>query len=214
MTDVHPLFIFSFLEMNYWASACKLIKAYMDTCENPTTASEHYFFVEYDSLAAWIKEEGQPGQDPLRVMEKYEEELDAFKDQAQERKLKGLSAAESMLLVELVSILQDVYRNRRTQDPFIPLFLLQVKLFNLGQKGLAGLPRQKYLRSKEVIWALHCQQPETLLDLCFVGDPAAAQQQFTWDNFKKYSIPLWYEDAQKLKGFVEKIALLHYKQTK
>lgn len=199
------------MEMNYFGTACKIIKYYVELF--PESPSKKPFFCGYKNLSDWVREEGQSDYNLQRVLESSLPELSKAKEYA-ENNLLELSSAECMMLVEMIKILEDILYNRRFQDPFGSLFVCHMKMFNLINKKTAGLEKRKYLRSKEVIWAIHSQQIEGLFDICFPKDMQSSPQFMNWENFKKYCVPLWFDDGMKLKSYVEKMALIEYKQTR
>lgn len=126
----------------------------------------------------------------------------------------GIKTKYKYLFEEIVKLLLDQYNNKRGKDAFICLFSMHVKLFNLAKKNIMGLIRQRSLKSKEVIWALHCDNKETLFDICFPKHLILQSGVLTWDNLKQYCVPLWYDDGMKLKQIVEKLAIMEYKKNR
>jgi hypothetical protein len=215
VTDIHPLFIFSLIEMNYFATAARIIKKYLsESLEAETPPSGPTFNVDYEDFRQLISEENQPGFSVQNAIEETLPYLAKMKSFTDERSIPLLNGAENLILSELIKVIQDSYNNKRSQDHFGSIFIAQVKLFNLAVKNTAGLTRQKYMRSKEVIWAIHSQQPEALFDVCFPQETLMAPQFMNWENLKRYCVPLWFDDGSKLKSLVEKMALMQYKQTK
>lgn len=199
------------MEMNYIGTACRIFKRFVEVCGEipPKTA----FFAGYKNLADWVKEESQPDFDLKRVMESCMPDLMKVRQMAESNTL-SISALDCMMLVELLKVLEDIFNNRRYQDPFGSLFVTHLKMFNLSNKKAGNGEKRRYLRSKEVIWAIHSQQPEGLFDVCFPSDLQASPQFMNWESFRRYCVPLWFEDGMKLKSYVEKIALIQYKQSR
>ena len=59
------------------------------------------------------------------------------------------------------------FNNRRGKDPFLCFFSLHLKLFNLSKKNLMGLIRRRAMKTQEIVWAVHCDNRDVLLDMCF-----------------------------------------------
>jgi hypothetical protein len=70
--------------------------------------------------------------------------------------------------------------------------------------------------TKEVVWALHTQQKDTLVLEC-VEKAIKSQEdgtgELTWDLLRKYSVVLWNDNMDKMKQFIEIIAKNEYKKT-
>ena len=214
-TDIHPLFLFSLMEMNHFGAACQIISIFMkDSLDSDTPPNNQVFNIDFEILRKIIQKETQSDYSLIKTIETSVPYLKKMMEFAQDSKLSMLTGAEKLIVCELVKILLDTYTNKRDQDPFGSMFIAHVKLFNLSLKNSAGRGRQKYMRSREVIWAIHSLQPETLFDICFPPESLLASQYMNWDNFKRYCVPLWIDDGMKLKSLVEKMALIQYRQNK
>lgn len=214
MTDIHPFFFFSLMEMNYFGTVTNVIKEYIEfTSTSEEVPPSKVFYVEYSALSEWLENESGSDYRLDKVIENNMDSVRKLKELAENRQLK-LTAPECLILAELLSVIEDIYNNKRFQDPFASLFIVQVKIFNMANRNIGTLTKQKSLRSKEVIWAIHSQQPDSLFDVCFTKDMQNNPQFMNWDYFRKFCVPLWFDDSMKLKGFVEKIALFQYKQNR
>lgn len=200
--------------MNFFGTASNIFREYVGFAEaSETQPPEKVYYVDFSQFNGWLAEENSSDYRLDKVLEKNMTYVFKLKELTEERKLK-LTSSECMILQELLRVFEDIYNNKRYQDPFASLFITQLKMFNLANRNIGSLSKQKSLRSKEVIWAIHSQQPDGLFDICFPLEMQTNPQFMNWENFKKLCVPLWFEDGMKLKSFVEKIALFQYKQTK
>jgi RAVE protein 1 C terminal len=167
--------------------------------------------IDYEEYKEWLEMDFLNSFNIEQALDGHIQSLDTSLELVDENKL-GIDNKNKYLFRELIQILLDNYNNKRGKDAFVCLFATHVKLFNLGKKNIMGLLRQKSLKSKEVIWALHCENKETLLDVCFpkhlLLDPAV----LNWEAIRQYCVPLWYDDGAKLKALVEKLAMVEYKK--
>lgn len=200
--------------MNYFGTVSKIIKEYIELTEAwEDDGITKIFYVEFSLLMEWISEESSSTYRLDRVIEDNLSYVRKLKDLAQQRAIQ-LTASECLILIEFLGVLEDIYNNKRYQDPFSSLFVVQLKMFNMSNRNMGSLIKQKYLRSKEVIWAVHSQQTDSLFDICFPRDLQANPQFMNWDYFRKYCVPLWFDDGMKLKSHIEKIALFEFKESK
>lgn len=202
------------MEMNCFGTASNLFREYIMFAEKfETQPPSKVFYVSYEQFNDWLNEENTSDFRLDKILEKNMSYIQKMKELAEERQLK-LSSSECMILGELLRVFEDIYNNRRFQDPCASLFITQLKMFNMASRNIGGLSKQRSMRSKEVIWAIHSQQPDGLFEICFPMDVQTNPLVMNWDNFKKYCVPLWFEDGLKLKALVEKIALFQYRQSK
>lgn len=200
--------------MNYFGTATKVVRDYVEMAEkSEESPPSNLYYVEYNTISEWLEAEHSSDYRLDKVLEENMESVRKLKNLAENRQVK-LDGPECLILCEMLSVLEDIHNNRRYQDPFACLFIVQVKIFNLSNRNIGSLTKQKSLRSKEVIWAIHSLQPATLFDVCFSSEMQSNAQFMNWDYFKKFCVPLWFDDNLKLKTFVEKIALFQYKQNR
>jgi hypothetical protein len=210
-SHMDPFFLLNLLEMNLPGTVCQLICAYVKLFpEEPSTAP---FFVEHSSMQLWINQEHTSDFNLQKIISNSLEQIEKMTEYCQ-GEIFGQNERNRTVFMEILAYLQDIYNNKRGQDPFACLFIIQTKIFALAEKKLAGPSQRSCLRSKEVIWALHSQQPDALLDACFPVSGGSPGQGLSWENMKKFCVPIWYDDGSKLKAMVEKLALIQYKQTK
>jgi hypothetical protein len=208
------MFLFGLMEMNFFGTASNIFKEYVIHAEaSEQQPPTNLYYVNFITFNNWLAEENSSDYRLDRVLDSNMSYIQKMKNLAEERQLR-LTSSECLILLELLRVFEDVFNNKRYQDPCSCLFITQLKMFNMANRNIGNLSRQKSLRSKEVIWAIHSQQPDGLFDICFPIDVQTNPQFLTWENFRKYCVPLWYDDGMKLKSFVEKIALFQYKQSK
>jgi hypothetical protein len=202
------------MEMNFFGTASHIFREYVNfAATSELQPPKQSYYVNYENFNQWLEQENSSDFRLDKTLENNMTFLQKLKNLAEERLLK-LTSSECLILVELLRVFEDICNNRRYQDSSASLFITQIKMFNMASRNIGNLSKQKSMRSKEVIWAIHSQQPDGLFDICFPIEVQTNPQFMNWDNFRKFCVPLWFEDGMKLKGYVEKIALFQYKQSK
>ena len=154
--------------------------------------------IDYDEYKKWLALDYESNFNIQTALEGQVDYLQKSIEMANENKL-GIKSKYKYLFEEIVKILIDQYNNKRGKDAFLCLFAMHIKLFNLARKNIMGLTRQRSLKSKEVIWALHCENKETLFDICFPKHLMLKPGTLSWENLRQYCVPLWYNEGMKLK---------------
>lgn len=121
----------------------------------------------------------------------------------------NLKGSDNLVLASLINGLIDNKQNKRALDEFASIFLFQLKVFNITSKHVGNLARQRCLMTKDIIWALHSTQKDTLIDYCLRDE-----FEVTWDVLKKYGIIIWYDNLPRIKQYIEKYAQNLYRRTK
>ncbi|CAK78149.1 unnamed protein product (macronuclear) [Paramecium tetraurelia] len=107
-----------------------------------------------------------------------------------------------------ITIILDYLRyyedNSRSLDFYAAMFMFHVQIF----RNQPTHKRNRVLSSKEVVWALHSLQKETLWQEC-IGN----SDDLSWNLVKRYAAVLWM-DLSFIKQRLEEIALQIYKQSK
>jgi hypothetical protein len=74
---------------------------------------------------------------------------------------------------------------------------------------------QPNLMTKEIVFALHSDQKETLIQECvYKIINEKGKDQLRWNDLKKYCVSLWYDQTNEIKQFIEIIAKNKYTQEK
>ncbi|CAD8077463.1 unnamed protein product [Paramecium sonneborni] len=121
--------------------------------------------------------------------------VDILKKIAQEYPLK------INIILEYLRYYED---NQRSLDFYAAMFMFHVHIFRNQPKQ----KRNRVLSSKEVVWALHSLQKETLWQECI-----ASSDDLSWNLIKRYAAVLWM-DLSFIRQRLEEIALNIYKQSK
>jgi len=102
--------------------------------------------------------------------------------------------------------------NKRSLDEFASIFIYYLKIFKLGQSHIGNKAnRQKCLMTKDIIWALHSQQKDTLIQECIEKE---GEDFLSWENLRKYGVIIWYDNMEKITGYIETIARNEYRKTR
>lgn len=74
---------------------------------------------------------------------------------------------------------------------------------------MGNVSKQRSMLTKEIAWAFHTTQQDTLIQECI-----EKEEEISWNLLKKYGVALWIENLEKMKGWVDGIARNEYKKTK
>ena len=64
-----------------------------------------------------------------------------------------------------------------------------------------ALQKQRYLLTKEVVWAFHSGDKELMASECLQRH--IYSKTLTWDILKKYCVVLWHDNLNDLKRYIE-----------
>jgi hypothetical protein len=128
----------------------------------------------------------------------------ALSDLSQE--LPGVS--ENLVWLRQLLVVIDAYytltQQTRSMDEFASLFYLYVKLHKFA---IDAKQPTKGLSSREVAWALHSEQQDTLFALCF-------NEPLDWSSMRRYGMGVWVQQLSSLKQLVEGLAKREYMKSR
>ncbi|KYR01250.1 WD-40 repeat-containing protein [Tieghemostelium lacteum] len=118
-------------------------------------------------------------------------------------KLGNLNANEQIQLLAVTDTYGDIGELRGGLDENGSRFVLVAKIFQFLRKSLLPQDRPISLSTNDILWALHSEAQETILQVCFSQDP-------DWDGLKQIGAGLWIKSPSTLKNVVEKLAKTTY----
>lgn len=117
----------------------------------------------------------------------------------------SLSESERRELISLLANLKEFLGYQKAEDEITQEFLLHMNLSNVHWSLGNRIP----VSTMDVALAYHCQNQDWLLKVLL--DPVGS---YRWEDIKRFGIPLWLKDSQKLKMIVEEVAKEEYRSSK
>ena len=117
----------------------------------------------------------------------------------------ALNESERTELISLLTNLKDFVGYQKAEDDITQEFLLHMNLSNVHW----SLGNKTPISTMDIALAYHCQNQDWLLKILL--EPLG---NYCWEDIKRFGIPLWLRDSQKLKEIVEQVAIEEYKRSK
>ncbi|EFA80088.1 WD-40 repeat-containing protein [Heterostelium album PN500] len=118
-------------------------------------------------------------------------------------KLAGLLNSEQIQLLALADTYGQIGEMRGGLDENGSRFLLVVKIFQFLRRSLNPQERPTSLSATDLLWALHSEAQETILQNCFPSEPL-------WEDLKQLGAGLWIKSPNTLRTTIEKLAKTTY----
>ncbi|EGG18410.1 WD-40 repeat-containing protein [Cavenderia fasciculata] len=122
-------------------------------------------------------------------------------------RLAGLNSAEQIQLLALTDTYGQIGEMRGGLDENGQRFLLNVKIYQFLKRSMNPTERPISLSAVDILWALHSECQETLLQNCFPTDPL-------WEDYRQLGAGLWIKNPITLKNTFEKLAKTTYTANK
>jgi len=120
--------------------------------------------------------------------------------------LPGVS--ENLMWLRQLMVVIDTYysiqQQARSLDEFASIFYLYVKLHKFAIENRQPL---KGLSSREVAWALHSDQQDTLFSLCF-------NESLDWPTMRRYGMGIWVQQLSRIRQMIEALAKSEYMKSR
>ncbi|KAL2363792.1 hypothetical protein RJZ56_003263 [Blastomyces dermatitidis] len=118
--------------------------------------------------------------------------------------LPQLTSTEQFRLVNIIECVATVDKHRRSMDDNAARYLLFFRQHMLRRSQ--GLPEQPTVSWREIVWALHSDSHEILVDLV----SRQYQGKMLWEHAKESGIFMWITDLNSLRAQLEVIARNEY----
>ncbi|EGC36145.1 hypothetical protein DICPUDRAFT_151429 [Dictyostelium purpureum] len=122
-------------------------------------------------------------------------------------KLAYLTSNEQIQLLAVTDTYGEIGEMRGGLDENGSRFLLSAKVFQFLRRSLPPQDRPISLSTTDILWALHSEAQETILQACFPTDP-------DWNALKQIGAGLWIKSPSTLRNVVEKLAKTTYINSK
>ncbi|KRX06329.1 WD40-repeat-containing domain [Pseudocohnilembus persalinus] len=125
----------------------------------------------------------------------------------------GLNNQELQQLEIILEFLVFQKQNSRVLDYYSSMFLFHVKMaqyVKMKQKN-----RYFSLSSREMAFAVHSLQKETMIqETVDKVIQNSGPEALNWNLLKRYGVAMWYDDVNKLKGYIKTIAQQEYNEVR
>ncbi|KAF2073581.1 hypothetical protein CYY_005098 [Polysphondylium violaceum] len=139
---------------------------------------------------------GNDGKFTKRIATKLNEILSSIK-------LANLTNTEQIQLLAVTDTYGEIGDMRGGLDENGSRFLIIAKIFQFLRRSLAPKDRPISLGTTDILWAMHSEAQETILQTIFPTDP-------DWEALKQIGAGLWIKSPSTLKDVVEKLARTTY----
>jgi len=118
--------------------------------------------------------------------------------------LPGVTNRNQVMLLAVLDTLSQLEAQKRALDENGVRYLLALRLFFFLTHSLPLAQRPKGLEYNEIIWALHSESQDILVDNCVTA--AGAQGSFNWTHMRAVGMGFWIRNTETLKRVVETVA--------
>eukprot|EP01132_Coremiostelium_polycephalum_P008619 gene8619-10609_t len=118
-------------------------------------------------------------------------------------KLSNLSHGEQIQLLAVTDTYGDISEMRGGLDENGSRFMLVAKIFQFLIRSMNPKERPVSLSTTDILWALHSEAQEAILQSCFPVDP-------DWEALRQIGAGLWIKSPSTLRNVVEKLAKTTY----
>mmetsp|Transcript_11586 Transcript_11586/g.10094 ORF Transcript_11586/g.10094 Transcript_11586/m.10094 type:complete len:334 (-) Transcript_11586:551-1552(-) len=122
-----------------------------------------------------------------------------------------LTGAENFLLATMIETMITNKENSRSLDAYAAVFNYYLKIFKLSQMHVGGMTKMKALSTKEIVWVLHSAQKDTIVQESVERE---GLDRIKWENLRKLGVPIWYDNLDKIKSYIEKFAMQIFRKTR